>query len=323
WVRYAQGSRAEDTIVKLDIDLCDELGNACVQMHGFSTRALSQEISATGPQSKATGTLLAIPLWEASSVEASAEARGEYSEHHVILCELPKVEVGKLGSMLWPSQCQLLEAGGEKNIGQRYSEYALACFERMKSILQSKPQGKVLVQVVAGGDGEQVLLAGLSGLLKTAAQENPQIVGQLILVPQDMTTEELGRCLEEEKSGGLDRLVKDTLIRYEQGTRQVVRWQEIGADEEKPAVAFRDQGVYLITGGLGGLGVVFAQEILERTCEARVVLTGRSALSGEKQARLEGLRGQAGRVSYRQVDLCDLHQVQRLIAGIQQEYGKL
>ena len=47
WVRYAGGSQAGDEVVKLDVDLCDERGNVCVQMHGFSSRVLRQEMSAT------------------------------------------------------------------------------------------------------------------------------------------------------------------------------------------------------------------------------------------------------------------------------------
>ena len=52
-----------------------------------------------------------------------------------------------------------------------------------------------------------------------------------------------------------------------------------------------------------------------------MVLTGRSALSAEKQARLKGLP--AGRVSYRQVDVCDLEQIEQLILAIREEYGQL
>src|SRR5205823_14450805 len=35
WVRYAPGSGAGAGAVKLDVDLCDERGNACVQMRGI------------------------------------------------------------------------------------------------------------------------------------------------------------------------------------------------------------------------------------------------------------------------------------------------
>jgi len=255
WVRY-------DKALKVDIDLCDEHGNVCVQMRGLSLRAA---------QRQAVGSLLATPVWQASEVGAD---HIDYADHHVIRCE-----------------------------SQHYNEYALSCFERIQAILRSKPQGKVLVQVV----GTEVLLAGLSGLLKTAALENPQIVGQLILVPAETTDEELARYLEAEKAHG-----PDPLIRYEEGRRQVWRWEEVAAESEQPPIAFKDDGVYLITGGRGGLGVVFTKEILEQTREGRVVLTGRTAWSPASE-----------RVSYRQVDLGELDQVKQLIAGIQEEYGKL
>jgi polyketide synthase PksN len=44
WVRYTPGSEAGDQVVKLDVDLCDERGNVCVQMQGFSSRVLEGEM---------------------------------------------------------------------------------------------------------------------------------------------------------------------------------------------------------------------------------------------------------------------------------------
>jgi acyl transferase domain-containing protein/enoyl-CoA hydratase/carnithine racemase/acyl carrier protein len=324
WVRYSTGSHAGDKVIKLDIDLCDEHGNVCVQMHGFSTRLFGKETPAVVGQDEAIGRLLAVPIWQESSLELSAAASNSaYTEHYVIVCELPHVRVEKLETLLAPTQCLWLQAV-ENNIAQRYSDYALACFEQVQSVLRGKPQGRVLVQVVVPYHGEQALLAGLSGLLKTAALENPQLTGQLILTLAETTAEELAKRLQEEKTGRLD-----PLIRYGHGIRQVLRWQEVAQagekaeEENKSPIAFKDEGVYLITGGLGGLGLRFTGEILTETRQPRVVLTGRSALSKEKQARLERLSGPDGRVTYRQLDLGNLEQVQQLIAGIQQEYGQL
>ena len=103
-------------------------------------------------------------------------------------------------------------------------------------------------------------MAGLTGLLKTAGLENPQLLGQVILVPSDITTEELGRHLEQEKRVGGE----DGLIRYEAGERQVLSWQEVAEEEEKMPTVFQDQGAYLITGGLGGLGVVLRKKSWSR-----------------------------------------------------------
>ena len=61
---------------------------------------------------------------------------------------------------------------------------------------------------------------------------------------------------------------------------------------------WRDGGVYLITGGAGGLGLIFAEEIARGAKDAVMVLTGRSELDESRRARLSALQGsgQPGRV---------------------------
>jgi acyl transferase domain-containing protein len=44
WARYSKGSKPGDKTVKVDIDLCDQQGNVCVQMRGFALRVLGSEI---------------------------------------------------------------------------------------------------------------------------------------------------------------------------------------------------------------------------------------------------------------------------------------
>ena len=47
WIRYSPGSKPEDKLIKLDIDMCDHEGNICVQMRGFTYRVLNSEIKPT------------------------------------------------------------------------------------------------------------------------------------------------------------------------------------------------------------------------------------------------------------------------------------
>jgi polyketide synthase PksL len=321
WVRYAQSSQAGDNVLKLDIDLCDESGKVCVQMHGLSLRAMSKEISKASVQSQTIGSLLAVPVWKPEAISSASKC--ECVEHHVVLCEMTQISAGKLQSLLPQCQCLSLKAEEERNIAQRYCDYAVACFELIQKIVRSKPQGKALVQIVVANQQEQILFAGLGGLLRTAALENPKLICQLVLTSQQTTAEELAAQLQAEPAAGLDSLLKGAAIRYGHGVRRVLGWEEVTAEVAKPALVWQEQGAYLITGGLGGLGLVFAKEILEQTREAKVVLTGRSALDREKQARINGLCAQSGRVSYQQVDLCHLEQVKQLISGIQAEKGKL
>jgi acyl transferase domain-containing protein len=47
WARYSKGSKPRDKTVKVDIDLCDQQGNVCVQMRGFALRVPGNEITST------------------------------------------------------------------------------------------------------------------------------------------------------------------------------------------------------------------------------------------------------------------------------------
>ena len=321
WVRYAPGSHPEDAVLKSDIDVCDELGNVCFELRGFSLRALNKGVHIASKDSQA-GCLLSGCEWQTRPVADWAKlGQNEFSEHHVFVCELSKLSLGTLESLLRGSQCSLFQTKTENHIGQQYTEYALECFERIQAILRSRPEGKVLMQVVVPDHEEQTILAGLSGLLKTASLENPQFFGQVILVPREITTEELGWRLQQEKGGS-----REPLVRYQQEGRQVLSWTELAEAPQQTEEAFRDAGVYLITGGLGALGVVFAKEILSRTRGSRVVLTGRKALhevDEDKQALLRSLAPDSERVSYRQLDLEDLEEVKKVMAAVQQEYGQL
>jgi polyketide synthase PksL len=315
WVRYAPGSHGTDAVVKVDIDLCDDRGNVCVQMRGFSSRAIGKEAGAAAVLEPAIGTLLATPVWQVSANDGIAL---DLAERHVVLCELANVDVEELGSWLPLSQVLALDAEDDRDIARRYTDCAVDCFERVQSILQGKPEGKVLVQIVVADAHDSALLAGLSSLLTTASLENPQLLGQVILVPADASTADVSTILEEEQGHAVDKL-----IRYQQGRRHVLRWQAAGTEDAAHPLAFQNAGVYLITGGTGGLGLLFAREILDQTTGAHVVLTGRGELSEEKQALLDALSAQPARVSYRQLDLGDLDQVRGVLAQIVAEHGRL
>ncbi|GER89945.1 polyketide synthase PksM [Dictyobacter vulcani] len=66
----------------------------------------------------------------------------------------------------------------------------------------------------------------------------------------------------------------------------------------------RPKGTYLITGGCGGLGILFAKH-LARQYAANLILTGRSPLTPEKQIQIEQLERFGNQVIYLQADVCD------------------
>ncbi|HEY3366494.1 MAG TPA: SDR family NAD(P)-dependent oxidoreductase [Symbiobacteriaceae bacterium] len=110
-------------------------------------------------------------------------------------------------------------------------------------------------------------------------------------------------------------------VRYQVDQRQVRQVEPVGIENlftrELP---FRTRGAYLITGGAGGLGIVVAR-YLAKSYQARMVLTGRSALDAEKQARLDELKRLGAEVFYLQADVTDNAAVQGVVRFMKEQFG--
>ncbi|CAM4025648.1 SDR family NAD(P)-dependent oxidoreductase [Bordetella tumulicola] len=89
-----------------------------------------------------------------------------------------------------------------------------------------------------------------------------------------------------------------------------------------PEMALKHHGVYLITGGAGGLGLVFGQ-YLAQACQARLVLTGRSSLNEERQRDLDTLRDLGAEVVYISADVARRDDVETLLQQIHSRFGSL
>jgi acyl transferase domain-containing protein len=125
--------------------------------------------------------------------------------------------------------------------------------------------------------------------------------------------------------------------------RGTTRWQKgwSAVSLQRPATsAFRRGGIYLITGGLGGIGYVIAQHLL-REYSARVVMTGRTPLppperrrsmledhpdeEGSRRIRrmqeLEELEQFGGQVQYVTADVADGDAMSGVLAQLLHRHG--
>jgi acyl transferase domain-containing protein len=128
------------------------------------------------------------------------------------------------------------------------------------------------IQAVTGQETLWPEKSPLLGLAKVAAQENPDVLCRCIdLEGLPETAEDYEPLLAEVLSRDNERT-----LAYRQGQR----WSEAYTPEKVIAptsLPFRSQGVYLITGGLGGVGLLLARELAQRV-QARLVLVGRVGL---------------------------------------------
>ncbi|MDO9105380.1 MAG: amino acid adenylation domain-containing protein [Methylovulum sp.] len=311
WIRYAEGSAVTDKVQKLDIDLCDGQGRICIRMHGFSARV----VDAVARDDKTTALLMCQPVWQAAAVPQQTH-RPEYAQHLVMLCGLDERFAEAVSAQGLP--CLPLQSQAD-GVAARYQDIAVQAFTRIKAMLTNKPNGHILIQLVLPMQGEQALLAGLAGLLKSAGRENTRLLGQVIAVDADAET----------PAGLLNKInensvcPEDTQIRYGDAGREVLDWQELAASSDGATVVWKDNGVYLITGGAGGLGLLFAEDIAEKTQDATLVLTGRSPLSQDKLARLKALESMGARVEYRQADVGLAGEIDAVVRDMVATFGRI
>jgi NAD(P)-dependent dehydrogenase (short-subunit alcohol dehydrogenase family)/aryl carrier-like protein len=172
-------------------------------------------------------------------------------------------------------------------------------------------------------------------------QEYPNIRCRSI----DLTASEISdfnhSTLMERLTAELTTRCSDTVVAYRGGRRWVQVFEELAAVEEpKSKRRLREGGVYLITGGLGGIGLVLA-EYLARETRAKLILTGRSSFPDRsrwddwlashtdhdpislKVKRLQAIERLGAEVWYAQADVADLGQMQGALATACEKFGEI
>lgn len=164
-------------------------------------------------------------------------------------------------------------------------EKGFHCLMRLFRALWSAGQnGALQVEIVADG------LFDVHGG-EALAPEKATLLGPAMVVPQERAGV-VCRCLDTDIPPGdisrrdelLDLLLTEfrskatgPAVAYRRGRRMVQGYEQVTIDPAWARTPFRQRGVYLLTGGLGGIGLVMARH-LARTVQARLVLVGRTAL---------------------------------------------
>lgn len=304
YLRHADNSGQSRLLQKLDIDLYNSEGEICISLQGFTSRIYSDKPDYTANP----GTLILQPQWlEAHPVPGSSLP--EFDTHLVFLCELPDDMVGEIKNQIKGCQCLHL-ALQDESPDLQYITAAGRLFSEIKKVFSSQSGQKILIQLAVPAGS---LFIGLGAMLKTAARENPQLSFQIIEIDD---TQKLVKRLKENYQG-----FSSIHTGYRENQQYIFSWQDSRINSAQ--IPWKEKGVYLITGGTGGLGKIITRDILEKTDEVTLILTGRSELSPDKQSWIETARGSGATIEYRQVDVTSAAQVARLIEDIKQNHPGL
>lgn len=185
-------------------------------------------------------------------------------------------------------------------------------------------------QATSPGDEIAYEKTPVLGLLKTIPQEMPWLCRHidLHLEPTQVNAAYIVRELRAVKG--------DRETAYRNGQRLVPRLEKVvlrtGVVKQK--LPFRRGGMYLISGGLGGIGVEIAKYLLQHN-DARLLLVGRNPLPqrSEWEFHLEqedaisyrikaylALEQLGGEISYEAVDICDGARLQQVVDQAQSRW---
>jgi acyl transferase domain-containing protein/acyl carrier protein len=132
---------------------------------------------------------------------------------------------------------------------------------------------------------------------------------------------------------------EEPVVALRGGRRWVRDFEEVRLGEgPTAAVPLREGGVYLITGGLGGMGLSFAEALAEK-CRAKLVLTGRAAVppreewakhleSGDEATRrriqaVRRLEEKGAQVLALSADVTDLERMRAVVETARARFGAL
>jgi len=178
--------------------------------------------------------------------------------------------------------------------------------------------------------GEAEIEAGQSavwGLGRVIGHEQPQQWGGLIDLDGGSSAAESAEQIARELRGnGESEAEQESEIGYRGGERYVPRLVRAGAvgreQEETAELRIGEEGSYLITGGMGGLGLAVGGWLVSQGARS-VVLVGRSEPSAGALEEIGTMRAAGAEVACVQADVADVSRMREVIEEIGQEGKEL
>ncbi len=334
-------------IMKCDFDIVSTGGRLCARIKGYSSRRLELERKLTetayetgdsavgvdpaiyvNPVNSTVEEIVDVGFlqkgWSSKAIHQSSSGPG-LDCSHVFLCDLD-ISIDVLSSNLPGASVHALRTESE-SVSGRYTDIASGFLSEISSILSKSASGPLLVQLVIEHNGP-CLYGGLAGMLKCVEIEHPRIKTQLIVSDETRHAEKISRyILKEQYVDGVLTGKHDQEVCYLAGNRSVMSLSELKiSSSPKNQCFWKNGGVYLITGGLGGLGKIFAKEMVCSDMAVHVILVGRSALDERRSVDLEELKSFCQgdtTVDYYVVDIDDEKGLCKLVNDINDSFGSI
>ncbi|MCP4397614.1 MAG: SDR family NAD(P)-dependent oxidoreductase, partial [bacterium] len=215
---------------------------------------------------------------------------------------------------LWGLDAVENDALNTEQLQQEQQEQCGALLHLMQALAARQQSGQIQLWTLTrhaqqyGIDEDatvSVSQAPLWGLCRCIALEHPEFWGGILDIDEQTAPETI---LENIHHSEEDQIV------LRKGKRHVIRLQRVKHSLPQNIKVSSD-GSYLITGGLGGLGLLFAEWLTERGAR-HIVLTGRRSPNSDAQALIAKLNSAGADLSFIACDVAQEQEVKQLLETI-------
>ncbi len=229
------------------------------------------------------------------------EKAGQYDENVHILYSQSKLD-------------NLASALGKENI----LEYTIGNLTAMiKGIYEASIHRHVTILCLS--HGENLLHAALGGFARSIMMEYKTITMKVIAYEENEMEQTLPDIIKSEFAPDEKSQVS---IQYRDGARFESVLEENKVNDRNNSLPMKENGVYLISGGMGGLGQIFA-EYITSDYHGTVLLLGRRPADDKIEGRLNELSGDSVNKEYIQCDVSNREQTHRTIQMLKAKYGHI
>jgi len=226
----------------------------------------------------------------------------------------------------------------EKQIALQMEQGIYSLFFLTQAFLKRKKSEKISIPIYYFFNSESAkvhpIYGAVEGFIHSIVRESREIVLHTISLENDIFSEKT-----ENQSDLLDIILveldytEEFGVKYEGGIRYLKRLQEYIPIKETGDMQevfqtttstklLKDKGVYIITGGLGALGIRFARYLAEKI-KTRIVLTDLKEPNEQVRQIISEIEQQGSEVLFYKTNISIFSEVEDLFKKIVSQYGKV
>jgi len=306
--------RWEKSIVGISGALAAETGEGCAWLlisdDADAVQPLVDALTAHGHQHR----ILGLPASDADEERLEVTLRAGVADEPTLRI----LHVAALDSDTAPPMRSLLRMQ-HRVLGGTRRLFRAAVAAELRTPIWLVTRGAQRVTDVDTVSPEQSCLWGFG---RAASLEHPQVWGGLADLSEG-TADEWSRLINQVAAAPRDSAIREDQLALREHAVFVPRLvRRVGQPTATP-LALRADATYLVSGGLGSVGLEIAGYLAAHGAR-QLVLTGRRAPSDAAQQRVDAIREQHGcEVRVIAADVADAHDVTRLLATVQAELPPL